>query len=102
MGKNKKVIGKFFRFCIEKGKSAGRKLQDTAGSIGFGIYEISTGVGVPDGTRRIFVGGCGIAGGLYELGETQMIVSRGLCKNELPRVFNPPELVVINIKPKTA
>lgn len=30
-GKNKKVIGKFFRFCIEKGKSAGRKLQDTAG-----------------------------------------------------------------------
>ena len=42
------------------------------------------------------------AGGLYELGETQMIVSRGLCKNELPRVFNPPELVVINIKPKTA
>lgn len=65
-GKNKKVIGKFFRFCIEKGKSAGRKLQDTAGSIGFGIYEISTGVGVPDGTRRIFVGACGMIGGLYE------------------------------------
>lgn len=65
-GKNKKVIGKFFRFCIEKGKIAGRKLQDTAGSIGFGIYEISTGVGVPDGTRRIFVGACGMIGGLYE------------------------------------
>lgn len=42
------------------------------------------------------------AGGLYDLGETQMIVSRGLCKNSLPRVFNPPELVVINIKSKTA
>ena len=41
------------------------------------------------------------AGGLYDLGKTQMIVSRGLCKNSLPRVFNPPELVVINIKPKT-
>ena len=42
------------------------KYVGAAGSIGFGIYEISTGVGVPDGTRRIFVGGCGIAGGLYE------------------------------------
>lgn len=39
------------------------------------------------------------AGGRYILGdgETEMIVSRGLCKNILPRVFNPPEAVVIDI-----
>ena len=39
------------------------------------------------------------AGGRYTLsdGRTEMIVSRGLCKNILPRVFNPPEVVVIDI-----
>ncbi|MCM1328608.1 MAG: metallophosphoesterase [Ruminococcus sp.] len=39
------------------------------------------------------------AGGRYTLadGSTEMIVSRGLCKNILPRVFNPPEVVVITI-----
>ena len=41
------------------------------------------------------------AGGRYELGEhTTMIVSRGLCRNELPRVFNRPELVVVEIIPE--
>ena len=40
------------------------------------------------------------AGGLYDLGETDMIVSRGLCVDNKPRVFNPPELVFINIEPK--
>ncbi|HOP11212.1 MAG TPA: metallophosphoesterase [Oscillospiraceae bacterium] len=39
------------------------------------------------------------AGGLYELENTDLIVSRGLCKNEVPRVFNPPELVIVNMKP---
>lgn len=41
------------------------------------------------------------AGGSYTLsdGSTVMIVSRGLCKNTLPRVFNPPETVVIDILP---
>lgn len=38
-------------------------------------------------------------GGRYALGETAMIVSRGLCRNHLPRVFNPPELVVIDLRP---
>lgn len=38
------------------------------------------------------------AGGEYDLGETRLIVSRGLCKNLLPRVFNPPELVIIDVK----
>ena len=39
------------------------------------------------------------AGGRYTLddGSTEMIVSRGLCKNALPRVFNPPEVVVIDV-----
>ena len=40
------------------------------------------------------------AGGHYTLadGTTEMVVSRGLCKNEVPRVFNQPEVVVIDIK----
>ncbi len=39
------------------------------------------------------------AGGHYTLadGTTEMVVSRGLCKNQLPRVFNQPEVVVIDI-----
>ncbi len=42
------------------------------------------------------------AGGRYTLadGSTEMIVSRGLCKNILPRVFNRPEVVVIDIEPE--
>ena len=42
------------------------------------------------------------AGGRYRLadGKTEMIVSRGLCKNSLPRIFNPPEVVVIDILPR--
>ena len=41
------------------------------------------------------------AGGCYQLeNDVTMIVSRGLCRNELPRVFNPPELVIVDIKPK--
>lgn len=42
------------------------------------------------------------AGGSYILSDgcTEMIVSRGLCKNILPRVFNKPEVVVIDIVPE--
>ncbi len=39
------------------------------------------------------------AGGRYELGETIMIVNRGLSKSRIPRVFNPPELVIVNLEP---
>ena len=39
------------------------------------------------------------AGRRYELGNTVMIVSRGLSKSRLPRVFNPPELIMVNIEP---
>lgn len=39
------------------------------------------------------------AGGLYELDNTTMVVSRGLCRNIIPRVFNPPEIVVIDVVP---
>lgn len=42
------------------------------------------------------------AGGRYALGTTTLIVSRGLCLNRLPRVYNPPELVVLDISPKSA
>lgn len=38
------------------------------------------------------------AGGMYTLdGDVTMIISRGLCRNLLPRVFNPPELVMVEI-----
>lgn len=39
------------------------------------------------------------AGGRYELGKTTMIVSRGLSIGRIPRVFNPPELVIVNLEP---
>lgn len=42
------------------------------------------------------------AGGRYQLGDTVMIVSRGLCRNLLPRVFNRPELVMVEIAPPGA
>jgi len=38
------------------------------------------------------------AGGSYDLGGSTMIVSRGLSKSVLPRVFNPPEIVVVDVK----
>lgn len=39
--------------------------------------------------------------GEYKLSDdTVMIVSRGLCKNLLPRAFNPPELVIVDILPQ--
>ncbi|MCI8820991.1 MAG: metallophosphoesterase [Lachnospiraceae bacterium] len=41
----------------------------------------------------------GYAGGRYVLGDTVMIVSRGLCRNLLPRVFNRPELVIVDVVP---
>lgn len=34
-GKDKKVIGKFFRWCLEKGEKGGRKLEEKAGR---GLY----------------------------------------------------------------
>lgn len=37
------------------------------------------------------------AGGRYKLGSVDMIVSRGLKMSFLPRIFNPPEIVVVNI-----
>lgn len=38
------------------------------------------------------------AGGHYSLENTEMIVCRGLMKSMIPRVFNPPELAVIEIR----
>ena len=46
-------------------------------------------------------GGCSraMAGGLYQCGESAMVVSRGLDKNRLPRFCNPPECVAIDVLP---
>lgn len=40
--------------------------------------------------------------GLHELENTTLLVSRGLCRNGIPRVFNRPELVIIDVTPKNA
>ncbi len=42
------------------------------------------------------------AGGRYDLEPTTLIISRGLARKPLwlPRVFNPPEIVLINLKPE--
>lgn len=45
-GADKKYIGKFFRFCLEKGEKAGKKLADTAGRGGL-FVALMLFVGVP-------------------------------------------------------
>ena len=40
--------------------------------------------------------------GLHELENTTLLVSHGLCRNGIPRVFNRPELVIIDVTPKNA
>lgn len=40
------------------------------------------------------------AGGQYQFNQTTLIVSRGLVKNLIPRFFNPPELVMIQLMPQ--
>ena len=42
------------------------------------------------------------AGGRYDLDGTSLIVSRGLCLNRLPRIFNPPEVAVICLAPENS
>ena len=37
------------------------------------------------------------AGGEYEIDGRRIIVSRGLMIDELPRIFNPPELLVVKV-----
>jgi len=39
------------------------------------------------------------AGGIYDLDSSRMIVSRGLAKSFIPRIFNPPEIVLISLEP---
>ena len=41
------------------------------------------------------------AGGIYELPETTMIVSRGLAREStpVPRIFNRPEMVIVTVSP---
>ena len=43
-GADKKYIGKFFRFCLEKGEKAGQKLTDTAGKSGLFVALMLFGV----------------------------------------------------------
>ncbi|MBQ3415929.1 MAG: small multi-drug export protein [Clostridia bacterium] len=45
-GKDKKVIGKFFTWCLEKGEKGGKKLKKTAGNTGIFIALLLF-VGIP-------------------------------------------------------
>ena len=45
-GKDKKYIGKFFTFCLEKGEKGGRKLTETAGKSGL-FVALMLFVGIP-------------------------------------------------------
>lgn len=40
------------------------------------------------------------ASGRYDFGDKSVIVSRGLMIDSLPRIFNPPELVIIYVTPE--
>lgn len=45
-GKDKKLIGKFFTWCIEKGEKGGEKLKETAGNRGL-FWALLIFVGIP-------------------------------------------------------
>lgn len=45
-GKDKKIIGKFFTWCIQKGEKGGEKLKDTAGNRGL-FWALLIFVGIP-------------------------------------------------------
>ena len=45
-GKDKKVIGKFFKFCLEKGEKAGNKLKEKTGKRGL-FWALLLFVGIP-------------------------------------------------------
>lgn len=45
-GKDKKIIGKFFTWCLEKGEKGGEKLKETAGNKGL-FFALLLFVGVP-------------------------------------------------------
>lgn len=45
-GKDKKIIGKFFTWCIEKGEKGGKKLKETAGNKGI-FFALLIFVGIP-------------------------------------------------------
>ena len=53
-GSDKKVIGKFFKFCLEKGEKGGKKLQEKAGR---GLYfALFLFVGIPLPGTGVWVG----------------------------------------------
>ena len=45
-GSDKKVIGKFFKWCLEKGENGGKKLQEKAGKTGL-FFALLLFVGIP-------------------------------------------------------
>ena len=64
-GKDKKIIGKFFSWCLEKGEKGGEKLKNTAGNTGI-FFALLLFVGIPIPGTGAWVGT--LAASLLNLG----------------------------------
>lgn len=55
-GKDKKIIGKFFTWCLDKGERGGKKLKEKAGNTGI-FFALLLFVGIPIPGTGVWVGG---------------------------------------------
>ncbi len=77
-GSDKRFIGKFFRFCIRKGESAGKKLTNSAGKKGGLVIALMLFVGIPIPGTGAWTGT--LAASFLNMGakETTIAVSSGV------------------------
>lgn len=76
-GKDKKYIGKFFTFCLEKGEKAGRKLTKTAGEKGL-FFALLIFVGIPLPGTGAWTGALGASFLNMGIKRTTLAVSLGV------------------------
>ena len=76
-GKDKKYIGKFFTFCLEKGEKAGRKLTQTAGEKGL-FLALLLFVGIPLPGTGAWTGALGASFLNMGIKRTTLAVSLGV------------------------
>ena len=76
-GKDKKYIGKFFTFCLEKGEKAGKKLTQTAGEKGL-FFALLIFVGIPIPGTGAWTGALGASFLNMGIKRTSLAVSLGV------------------------
>lgn len=76
-GKDKKYIGKFFTFCLEKGEKAGKKLTKTAGEKGL-FFALLIFVGIPIPGTGAWTGALGASFLNMGIKRTSLAVSLGV------------------------